>query len=78
MGSENLARISSWRNEVSSPHTGTLCKHKGGCTQNALRGFLKLFSVAFLLKYGLSTLPLVVRGKAFKRSVVLAELDGIG
>ncbi|KAJ3204305.1 hypothetical protein HK099_001199, partial [Clydaea vesicula] len=52
------------------------CKHPLGCTQNALRGFIKSFFVCYIVKYGLGFFPALLMGKLFKKPSLLLKIGG--
>jgi hypothetical protein len=43
------------------------CKHKGTCTNNAARGFIKAFAVLFGIKYTLSFVPALITGQIYRK-----------
>ncbi|KAF9430590.1 hypothetical protein BGZ94_005924 [Podila epigama] len=53
------------------------CKHEGKtCSQNVTRGFLKTWMVAYLVKYAIGVLPVILRGKVFKNPSILKKSGG--
>jgi hypothetical protein len=45
-----------------------LCRHEGKtCAQNCSRGFIKTFTVAFIVKYLIGILPTLLSGRLLKK-----------
>lgn len=53
-----------------------LCKHVQGCRHNAIRGALRTFIAAYLIKYLVSIVPSLLTGKVFKRPSILRSAGG--
>ncbi|KAL1920401.1 uncharacterized protein VTP21DRAFT_778 [Calcarisporiella thermophila] len=54
-----------------------LCHHDGKtCAQNATRGFLKSFTVAYIVKYLISIAPALLTGRLFKKPYYLKKAGG--
>ncbi|KAL7317587.1 hypothetical protein PS15m_003925 [Mucor circinelloides] len=76
LSSNNLNRLNL---DITAAETTrpNLCRHEGKtCTQNCTRGFIKTFTVAFVVKYLIGILPTLLSGKILKRPGVLKQMAG--
>jgi hypothetical protein len=65
--SQNLSRLNLdiTTSEKTRPN---LCRHDGKtCSQNCTRGFIKTFTVAFVVKYLIGISPTLLTGNIFKK-----------
>ncbi|KAI8990080.1 hypothetical protein BDB01DRAFT_779981 [Pilobolus umbonatus] len=76
LSSHNLVRLNMEITKAEEEKK-SVCQHKGKtCTQNATRGFIKTFTVGFVVKYLINILPLLVTGKLLKKPSLLRQMAG--
>ncbi|KAI3653646.1 hypothetical protein MP228_001593 [Amoeboaphelidium protococcarum] len=62
------------RLEIEKQMKRPFCQHSGYCRSNCFRGFLRAFSAAFIVKYGVSVVQTLLNGKLRSRPRLLWEM----
>ncbi|KAI8643435.1 hypothetical protein BD408DRAFT_342439 [Parasitella parasitica] len=76
LSSHNLSRLN-LDITAAEKNKPNLCRHEGKtCTQNCSRGFIKTFTVAFVVKCLIGILPALLSGKILKKPGVLKQMAG--
>ncbi|KAI8079853.1 uncharacterized protein BX664DRAFT_367023 [Halteromyces radiatus] len=77
LSSQNLSRLNLELTQAQVKQRHYKCQHEGKtCTQNCTRGFIKAYTVAFVVKYLIGVLPLLLTGKLFKKPSMLKRMAG--